>query len=205
MMIRSEHAQRCERPDRCGGTGGTGDTEQSRGSDGVRVIELYAEEQVRSRVAELAAQISGDATGELVVVGILKGAFVFMADLIRQLSVPCRCDFLALQSYGARSTSSGAPRLTHDLLLPLAGRDVLVVEDIVDSGISLRASLDRIQRERPRSVRTCVLLDKPSRRTIDVPLDYVGFTVPDRFVVGYGIDWDERFRNLPFIGYVEGV
>ncbi|MEE9277359.1 MAG: hypoxanthine phosphoribosyltransferase, partial [Dehalococcoidia bacterium] len=138
-------------------------------------------------------------------VGLLKGAFVFMADLVRRLSVSCRCDFLAFQSYGAGTVSSGEARLVHDLTLPLAGADVLIVEDIVDTGITLRAAIERVRREHPRSLRTCTLLNKPSRREGEVPLDYVAFTVPDRFIVGYGIDWKERFRALPYIAYVESA
>ena len=179
--------------------------------DSVRVVSLYAGDEIDGRVAELAGRISRDCTagelagGELTVVGVLKGAFVFTADLVRKITLPCRCDFLALRSYGAGTVSSGEARITRDLSLPLADRDVLVVEDIVDTGRSLQAAVERVERERPRSVRTCALLDKPSRREVDVTLDYVGFTVADRFVVGYSIDWDERFRDLPYIGYVEGV
>jgi len=172
----------------------------------VRIRPLHTEEEIGRRVGELAAEVSSTYDGgDLVVVGILKGAFVFLADLLRRLEMPCRCDFMALGSYGSGTVSSGKVDTLLDLRLPVAGRDVLVVEDIVDTGRCLRFALDRIQREDPRSLRVCTLLDKPSRRVIDVPLDWVGFTVPDRFIVGYGIDLDERFRDLPYLACLEGM
>jgi hypoxanthine phosphoribosyltransferase len=172
----------------------------------VTILPLHTEEEIARCVSGLAEQVSRDYEGkDLVTVGVLKGAFVFTADLVRRLTVPCRSDFLALGSYGSRSVSSGEVELLLDLRIPLRGRDVLVVEDIVDTGLSLQYALERVRREEPGSLKVCALLDKPSRRKVEVPVDYVGFTVPDRFLVGYGLDWNERFRHLPYVGYVEGL
>jgi len=172
----------------------------------VRVVPLKSEQELRQRVSELAAQISRDhAGGEIVAVGVLKGAYVFMADLVRQLTVPCRADFMALGSYGSGTETSGEVKVLLDVRIPLRGQDVLLVEDIVDTGLSLQHAIARIRRDGPRSLKVCALLDKPSRRRVEVPIDYLGFTVPDCFIVGYGIDWDERFRDLPYLGCVEGV
>jgi hypoxanthine phosphoribosyltransferase len=172
----------------------------------VTIVPLLTEEEIAKCVSELAERVSRDYEGkELVTIGVLKGAFVFTADLVRRLTIPCRSDFMALASYGSGSVSSGRVELLLDLRIPLGGRDVLVVEDIVDTGLSLQCALERVRREEPRSLKVCALLDKPSRRRVEVPVDYVGFTVPDRFLVGYGLDWNERFRDLPYVGCLEEV
>jgi hypoxanthine phosphoribosyltransferase len=149
-------------------------------------------------VRALAARLRDDYRGrDLVVAGVLKGAFVFLADLVRELRLPVQVDFVGVSSYGSGSVSSGTPRITTPLRLPVAGRDVLVVEDILDTGRTLRTLLAYLGAQRPRSVRVCALLDKRARRAEAVPADYVGFDLPDGFVVGYGIDYAERYRELP--------
>jgi hypoxanthine phosphoribosyltransferase len=166
---------------------------------------LLSAQAVADRVGALAAQLSRDYAGrEPILVGVLKGAWVFLADLVRHLTLPVLCDFVKLSSYGADGVSSGVVRLDLDMTLPAEGRELLIVEDIVDTGISLRWLLDRLQARRPAGLRVCTLLDKPSRRRVEVPLDYVGFTIPDRFVVGYGIDYGEWYRELPYVGYLPG-
>jgi hypoxanthine phosphoribosyltransferase len=159
---------------------------------------FFPKEVIDRRVRELAAEISRDYQGkDLLIVGVLKGAFIFMADLIRDLTIPCRIDFVRLASYGAGSTSSGEIRITKDLETPIAGRDVLIVEDIVDTGLTLSRLLEELRGRRPASLRVCAFLDKHERRQIPFTADYVGFTIPDGFVVGYGLDYNERFRFLP--------
>jgi len=136
-------------------------------------------------------------------IGILKGSFVFMADLVRSLDFPLEVEFIKLSSYGRGRESSGKVRVVKSLTSPVKGRDVLVVEDIVDTGITLSFLLDYLKKKKPASLRLCALTDKPSRRQVPLTIDYLGFTVPDRFIVGYGIDWDEKFRYLPDICYLE--
>ena len=165
---------------------------------------LFPKEVIARRVRELAGQISRDYEGrEPLIVGILNGAFIFMADLIRALDVPCRVDFVRLASYGSESVSSGAIRIGKDLETPIAGRDVLIVEDIVDTGLTLSRLVEVLRERQPASLRVCVFLDKPERRRIPFTADYVGFVIPDRFVVGYGLDFDEKYRFLPDV-YVLG-
>ncbi len=169
-----------------------------------QVHELIPEQLIRQRVSELARQISADYAGrELLVVGILKGSWVFLADLVRQLTVPVVIDFMTVSSYGASTKTSGVVKIVLDLKCPLENRDVLVVEDILDSGLTLAYLFKTLRLRRPRSLKLCVLLDKPVRRQVEVTPDYLGFEVPDKFVVGYGADWAERFRNLPYVGYVD--
>lgn len=166
------------------------------------ITPLFSRDAILARVAELAEAINGDyADGDLVVVGVLKGVFPFYADLMRHIDLACRCDFLGLSSYGSSTKSSGVVRVTSDLSLPIAGRDVLIVEDIVDTGLTMNYLLENMRTRSPRSVKICTLLHKPEGEKIKVPLDYVGFVIPNHFVVGYGLDYDERFRNLPGIGY----
>ncbi len=163
---------------------------------------LITEEELRTRVAELGQEISADYQGkDLLMVCILRGAVIFLSDLIRQITIPHEIDFMAVSSYGGtRTESSGIVRILMDLTTSIEGRDVLIVEDIVDTGLTLSYIIDNLQTRHPASLRVCVLLDKRERRQVDVPLDYVGFVIPDRFVVGYGLDYDERYRNLPFVG-----
>ena len=167
---------------------------------------LLTEEQIRVRVAELGAQISQDYAGkELMLVCILKGANVFLADLCRQITLPLSYDFVAVSSYGADTKSSGVVRILKDLDESVESKHVLVIEDIVDTGLTLRLSylLENLRSRRAASVKICTLLDKPSRRRVEVPVDYSGFTVEDRFVVGYGLDYAGTYRNLPYIGVLK--
>jgi len=157
-------------------------------------------EEISTRVRELAEQISRDYAGcEPILVGILRGAVVFLADLMREMTISATIDFMAISTYGDATTSSGEVRLLKDLDESIEGRDVLVVEDIVDSGRTLQFLLNTLRVRRPRSLKVCALLDKPSRRVVDLSADYVGFQIPDLFVIGYGLDWAGRFRNLPYI------
>jgi hypoxanthine phosphoribosyltransferase len=150
------------------------------------------------RVRDLAAEISRDYRGkDLLVVGVLKGAFIFMADLIRDLTIPCCVDFVRLASYGAGSASSGEIRITKDLETPIAGRDVLIVEDIIDTGLTLSRLVEVLGGRQPASIRVCAFIDKHVRRRVPFTADYVGFTVQDGFIVGYGLDYNEQFRFLP--------
>jgi len=161
---------------------------------------LITEEQIASRVAEMTAEIQRDFQGrELVMVSLLTGTVMFLADLIRHLELPLRLDFMGVSSYGA-GTESGELVFTKELRLDVAGRDVLLVDDILDTGRTLDRVLAKLFVLRPRSIKTCLLLDKPSRRVEKVRADYVGFVIPDKFVVGYGLDFAERYRNLPFVG-----
>ncbi|MGL6280379.1 MAG: hypoxanthine phosphoribosyltransferase [Gaiella sp.] len=162
---------------------------------------FVAEDAVRARVEALGAEISVDYAGrDLLLVGVLKGAVFFMADLMRELTIPCEIDFMAISSYGAGSDSSGVVRILKDLDINIAGRDVLVVEDIIDSGLTLSYLMRTLGARRPASLEICTLLTKPERREIEVPVRYVGFEIPNRFVIGYGLDYAERYRNLPYIG-----
>ena len=166
---------------------------------------LISEGELQARVAELGRAISTDYQGkDLLAVCILRGAVVFLSDLIRHITVPHEIDFMAVSSYGGgRTESSGVVRILMDLRTHIGGRDVLIVEDIVDTGLTLAYIIENLNTRRPASLRTCVLLNKQARRQVDVPLDYVGFDIPDKFVVGYGLDYDERYRNLPFVGVLK--
>jgi hypoxanthine phosphoribosyltransferase len=169
-----------------------------------RLYPLLDEDVIQQKVRELARKISGDYAGRTpLLVGVLKGAWVFMADLVRQISIPVTCDFLGVSSYGASTETSGVVKIVVDLKQPVTGRDVLLIEDIVDSGLTLNFLIKNLKLRGPRSVRTCALLDKPARHRTNVKIDYLGFTVPDRFLVGYGVDYAERYRNLPYIGYLD--
>ena len=165
---------------------------------------LISAEQLQQRITDLAAQIDRDyaSSERLVCIGVLKGAVFFLTDLIRQLQVPVAVDFFQVSSY-RESTTPGELRVRKDIDLPVRGQDVLIVEDIVDTGYTLRTILDMFRFRGARTVRLCALLDKRSRREVDVSVDYCGFEIEDRFVVGYGLDFDERYRNLPYIGYLE--
>jgi len=167
---------------------------------------LVAEDELAARVAELGAAIARDyARAAPVLVGVLQGAVPFLADLMRRLPIDVTVDFVRVSSYGAGTTSSGTVRLLVDLTIDIAGRDVLIVDDIVDTGLTLAALKRTFEARRPRSVRTCVLLDKGGRRQADALIDYVGFTIPNVFVVGYGLDYDGLYRNLPHVAGLDGV
>jgi len=169
-----------------------------------RLYPLLDEDVIQQKVRELARKISGDYAGRTpLLVGILKGAWVFMADLVRQISIPITCDFLGVSSYGASTETSGVVKIVADLKRPVEGKEVLLIEDIVDSGLTLNFLIENMQLRQAKSVKVCALLDKPTRHRADVKIDYLGFTVPNRFLVGYGIDYAERYRNLPYIGYLE--
>ena len=166
---------------------------------------LITEEALQARVAELGAQISRDYAGkDLLLVSILKGAVVFMADLMRAVTIPASIDFMVVSSYGgANTTTTGLVKIVKDLDADLSGRDVLIVEDIMDTGVTLSRLVPMLKMRNPESVRICAILDKPSRRKADIQPDYKGFEVPDEFVVGYGLDYDEKYRNLPFVGVLK--
>jgi hypoxanthine phosphoribosyltransferase len=162
---------------------------------------LIEEDALQRRVSELGDEISQDYAGrDLLLVGVLKGAVFFMSDLMRRLTIPCEIDFMAISSYGAGTDSSGVVRILKDLDINIEGRDVLVVEDIIDSGLTLSYLMRNLEARQPASLEICALLTKPGRREIDVPVRYVGFEIPNRFVVGYGLDFAERYRNLPYVG-----
>jgi hypoxanthine phosphoribosyltransferase len=164
---------------------------------------LLGQDKIRRRVKELAEQISRDYRGkEILFICILKGAFVFLSDLMRHIDLPVQVDFVGLASYGSEMVSSGHIRVTQDGSIPIEGKDVIVVEDIIDSGKTLKFLTDELRSRKPRSLRICCLLDKKSRRQVDFDPDYVGFDIEDLFVVGYGLDVNEQFRNLPSINYV---
>lgn len=165
---------------------------------------LFSEAQLKQRVAEIAAEIDRDYKGrEPMLISVLRGSFVFMADLVRCITLPCTVDFMAVSSYGAGTTSTGQVQIAKDLSDSIAGKDVIVVEDILDSGNTLSYLLQVLQARKPASLRLCTLLDKPSRRTKPVDLSYSGFAIPDEFVVGYGLDFAEKYRNLPYIGVLK--
>ena len=162
---------------------------------------LIEEDTLRERIAELGAEISADYAGkDLLLVGVLKGAVFFMADLMRHITVPCEVDFMAISSYGASTDSSGVVRILKDLDETIEGRNVLVVEDIIDSGLTLSYLKRTLGAWNPASLEICALLTKPERREVDVPVRYTGFEIPNRFVVGYGLDFAERYRNLRYVG-----
>ena len=162
---------------------------------------LIEEEPLQARIAELGQEISRAYEGrDLLLVGVLKGAVFFMADLMRRITVPCEIDFMAISSYGAATDSSGVVRILKDLDLNIEGRDVLVVEDIIDSGLTLNYLMGNLESRNPSSIEICALLTKPERREIDIHCRYIGFEIPNRFVIGYGLDFAERYRNLPFVG-----
>jgi hypoxanthine phosphoribosyltransferase len=165
---------------------------------------LLDSETVANRVAELAAQLSADYAGrDPVLVSVLKGSIIFLADLMRAMELPTSIDLMEVSSYGAGTESSGQVRIIKDLSNPIQGRHVIVVEDIIDTGLTLNYLLHYLADKRPASISIVCLLDKPARRLAEIPIDYVGFTIPDRFVIGYGLDFDERYRNLPYVGVLK--
>ncbi|MBQ7776633.1 MAG: hypoxanthine phosphoribosyltransferase [Lachnospiraceae bacterium] len=163
-----------------------------------------SEEEVNTRIQEIGAQISKDYEGkELHMICVLKGGTFFMCELAKRITVPVSLDFMAVSSYGSDTKSSGVVKIVKDLDEPIMGKDVLVVEDIVDSGRTLSYLMEMLRDRNPASLRLCTLLDKPDRRVVQVPVDYTGFQIPDEFVVGYGLDYAQKYRNLPYIGIVE--
>jgi hypoxanthine phosphoribosyltransferase len=165
---------------------------------------LIDRDTLAARVAELGAEVSADYEGrDLLLIGVLKGAVFFMADLMRHLTVPCEVDFMAISSYGDATDSSGIVRILKDIDINIEGRHVLVVEDIIDSGLTLSYLIRNLESREPATLEVCALLTKPSRREIDVPVRYVGFEIPNKFVVGYGLDFAERYRNLPYVGVLD--
>jgi hypoxanthine phosphoribosyltransferase len=173
------------------------------GRDGVGET-LVAEEELTRRVAELGSEISRDYAGrDLVLIGVLKGAVPFLADLMRALEVDCEVDYMAVSSYGSSTDSSGVVRILKDLDAPIAGRDVLVVEDIIDSGLTLHYLIKTLRARNPATLEVCALLTKPERRRVETPIRYVGFEIPNRFVVGYGLDHEQRYRNLRHVAVLD--
>jgi hypoxanthine phosphoribosyltransferase len=169
-----------------------------------RLVTMLSAEQISTRVRELGAQIARDYAGRnLVLVCVLKGSFVFAADLMRHIDLPLRVDFLGVRSYGEGTESTGVVQITQDLSRPIDHEDVLLVEDIVDTGLTIAHLEDLLRTRAPASVKVCALLHKPARARVQVAIEYLGFTIEDRFVVGYGLDFAERYRNLPYIGIVE--
>ena len=165
---------------------------------------LFSQEQLQARVRELGAQITRDYAGkEVAVAAILRGSYVFMADLTRAIELPITVDFMSVSSYGSGTSSSGQVEIKKDLSDPIEGKELLIVEDILDSGNTLYYLSDVLRARKPASIRICTLLDKPDRRAKPIRADYVGFTIPDAFVMGYGLDYDEKYRNLPYIGILK--
>jgi len=165
---------------------------------------LFRREEIEATVKRLAAEIKRDYQGKHpLLIGILKGSFMFMADLVRLLNFPLEVEFIRLSSYGRGRSTPGEIKVVQGLHSPIKGRDVLVIEDIVDTGLTISFLLDYLWKRKPASLKLCALTDKPSRRQVPVTIDYLGFTVPNKFIVGYGIDWDEKFRYLPDICFVE--
>jgi hypoxanthine phosphoribosyltransferase len=161
---------------------------------------LVSSEDLQRRVTELGAEISRDYEGrDLVMIGVLKGAVLFIADLMRQLTVPCEVDFMAVSSYGSATDSSGVVRILKDLEAPIEGREVLIVEDIIDSGLTLQYLVRNLRARTPGSLEVCALLTKPARRGMELPIRYVGFEIPNRYVIGYGLDYAQRYRNLSYV------
>jgi hypoxanthine phosphoribosyltransferase len=180
-----------------GATAGEGPVSELESAVGEVLIDA---ETLSGRIAELGAEVSADYEGrDLLLIGVLKGAVFFMADLMRRLTIPCEVDFMAISSYGASTDSSGVVRILKDLDINIEGRDVLVVEDIIDSGLTLSYLVRNLESREPATLEVCALLTKPDRREIDVPVRYVGFEIPNRFVIGYGLDFGERYRNLPYV------
>ena len=165
---------------------------------------LFSQQELQSKVNELGARITKDYEGkEPIFVGVLKGCVVFMADLMRAVNLPCQIDFMAVSSYGKGTTSSGEVQINKDLSYDIAGRDIIIVEDILDSGVTLNYLIGYLNHRNPKSIRIVTLFDKPSRRKAPVKADYFGYEVPDAFIVGYGLDYAEKYRNLPYIGILK--
>lgn len=164
---------------------------------------LFSAKELQQRIGELADRISVDYRGkDVILIGVLKGAWVFLADLVRCLTIPVRSDFVKISSYGMADRSSGSVHLQLDMTIPAEGQELLLVEDIIDTGTTIPWLIDHLRQKRPAGIRVCALLDKPARRQTPVTIDYLGFSIPDLFVVGYGIDYAEKHRQLPYVGYI---
>ena len=167
---------------------------------------IVTQEQMRTRIKDLGRQIASDyADKDLILVGILKGAFAFYADLARAIRIPLRVDFLVVSSYSSRTKTSGKVKMVTDLTENIAGRDVLLVEDIVDSGLTVQHLTKTLSKRKPKSIKVCALLNKPDRRQVTVHVDYVGFEIPDKYVVGYGLDYQQKYRNLPYLAVLDQI
>lgn len=165
---------------------------------------IVTQEEMRARIRELGKQITTDYTGkDLVLVGVLKGAYAFYADLARAIRIPIRVDFLMVTSYGSRAKTSGKVKMVTELTEEIKGKDVLLVEDIVDSGLTVQYLVKALGKKKPKSIKVCTLLSKPERRTIDVIIDYEGFRIPNKYVVGYGLDYQQKYRNLPYLAVLD--
>ncbi|MGZ8366652.1 MAG: hypoxanthine phosphoribosyltransferase [Nitrospira sp.] len=165
---------------------------------------IVTQEQMRSRIRELGRQISADYAGkDLVLVGVLKGAYAFFADLARAIRIPVQVDFIIVTSYGTQAKTSGKVKLVTELTEKIKNRDVLLVEDIVDSGLTIQYLTKALAKQKPRSIKVCTLLSKPERRVVDVPLQYIGFRIPNQYVVGYGLDYQQQYRNLPYLAVLD--
>jgi hypoxanthine phosphoribosyltransferase len=174
--------------------------------DGKRCRTLISEEQIRARVDELGRRITEDYRehgNDLVLVGVMKGSVIFLADLCRRVDLPCTVEMIGIQSYGDSTKSSGVVQITADLTRPIEGKHVVIIEDIVDTGLTVAYLLTNLATRQPRSLKVCALLHKPERAVQTVPIEYLGFTIPNEFVIGYGLDYAQRYRNLPFIGVLE--
>lgn len=165
---------------------------------------IVTQEEMRTRIRELGKQIANDYAGkDLVLIGVLKGAYAFYADLARAIRIPMRVDFLIVTSYGGQSKTSGKVKVITELTEDIKGKDVLLVEDIVDSGLTVQYLIKTLSKRKPKSIKVCTLLSKPERRTIDVPLEYIGFKIPNKYVVGYGLDYQQKYRNLPYLAVLD--
>lgn len=165
---------------------------------------IVTQEEMRARIKELGKQITADYAGkDFVLVGVLKGAYAFYADLARAIRIPMRVDFLVVTSYGSRAKTSGKVKIVTELTEDIKGKDVLLVEDIVDSGLTAQYLIKTLAKKKPQSIKVCTLLSKPERRTVDVALEYVGFKIPNRYVVGYGLDYQQKYRNLPYLAVLD--
>ena len=165
---------------------------------------IVTQEEMRARIRELGKQITADYSGkDFVLVGVLKGAYAFYADLARAIRIPMRVDFIVVTSYGSQAKTSGKVKMVTEPTEDIKGKDVLLVEDIVDSGLTIQYLVKQLSKRKPRSVKICTLLSKPERRTVDVPLAYIGFNIPDKYVVGYGLDYQQKYRNLPYLAVLD--
>ncbi len=175
---------------------------------GQSIHEMISAQKIAERVAELGAQITEeyrDAGRNLVLVAVMKGSVIFLSDLCRRVDLPCTLDLIGIASYGDETKSSGVVQITSDLTRPIDGKDVIIVEDIIDTGLTVAYLLENLKTRQPRSLKVCALLHKPARTIVKVPIHYLGFTIPDEFVIGYGLDYAQRYRNLPYIGTLAGA